>query len=882
MTNLWNWITSLARRMAFRTHRSSLDDELREEMQFHLEMLTRDNEARGMSHDAAVEAARRQFGSATMLREASRSQWSLGWIDAVWEDLRYGVRSLIRTPGISVTAVITLALGIGATTTVVAALDATLLHPIPLHDVDRIVTVCQAGRSESDCEQLSPGNYISVRDARTVLQNVALSQYWSVTLSGRTAAAAVDGALVTSNYFSVLGVTPLLGRLFAPADAGASVNAAAVVILSYPFWLGHFNADPGVVGRTVIVNGIPRTIIGVLRKDDAFPTNVGIWGPIDVPATAVSNRSLFNGSIVLGRLRLGATAADAARDVAAVQRRLMRESPATSAGWRFIAAPLKDFRTSDVRASILLITAAVAGVLLIACANVANLLLVRATAHEREVAVRAALGAGRGQLARQLVLEGLLLSLTGGIFGVIAGDMGVTLAKRSVPADLASFLPGWNNMGVNSHVLLMMLGICVLIGVGFSIVPAFRAARTDLTGALKQGARGSSAGHRTARIRTALVISELALAVILVTAAGLLVQSFTKLTAAGTGLRPDRVLTLHLQLPTASDTSLVNAYHRTVLRRLEAMPGVRRAALIDRLPLSNSNNSSNFVPDSRPSLDILQGPSAHEEVVTRGYFDVMGIPQINGRDFNSSDTRDAVIVNRTLADRYWSGDAIGHTIRVNSGGHDAYTIVGVVGDVRYAGADEAPGPEIYFPMSARLIRNTDVAIQTTGNPAEMIQQVVKAVGAIDPSVAVTQAMTMRAMIARHYSFNSLLANVLAIFALIALVIAAAGIYGVVSYSVAQRTQEIGIRMALGAKYHTVVRMILVEGARVAAIGVVLGIIGAWFAGNALAFLLYGVAPRDSVTLVTVALVLGAVALAASYFPARRAGRVEPVIALRYE
>ena len=882
MTPLWNWLTSLTRRIAFRTRRSSLDDQLREEMQFHLEMLTRDNEARGMSHDDAVEAARRQFGSATMLREASRSHWSLGWADAVWEDLRYGVRSLLRTPGITVTAVVTLALGIGATTTVVAVLDATLLHPISLHDVDRIVTVCQAGPSESDCEQLSPGNYISVRDAQTVFQDVALSQYWSVTLSGRTAATAVEGALATPNYFSVLGVTPLLGRLFAPADASTSANAAAVVILSYPFWKRHFNADPGVVGRIVILNGIPRTIIGVLRKDDAFPTNVGIWGPIDVPATAVSNRALFNGSIVLGRLRPGATATDAAQDVAAVQKQLMRESPTTIAGWRFIAAPLKDFRTSDVRASILLVTAAVVGVLLIACANVANLMLVRATARQREVAVRAALGAGRGQLARQLVLEGLLLSLTGGIFGVIAGELGVTLTKRSVPADLASFLPGWNNMGVNTHVLLMMLGICVLIGVGFSIVPAFRAARTDLTGALKQGARGSSAGRRTARVRTALVVSELALAVILVTAAGLLVQSFTKLTAAGTGLQPDRVLTLHLQLSAASDTSLVNAYHRAVFRRLEAMPGVRHAAFIDRLPLSNSNNSNNFVPDSRPSLDILQGPNAHEEVVTPGYFDVMGIPQISGRDFNSSDTRDAVIVNRTLADRYWSGDAIGHTIRMARQGHDQYTIVGVVGDVRYAGADEAPGPEIYFPMSARLIRSTDVAIQTTGNPAQMTQQVVKAVGAIDPSVALTQVMTMRAMMARHYSFNSLLANVLAIFALIALVIAAAGIYGVVSYSVAQRTQEIGVRMALGAKYHTVVRMILLEGARVAAIGVVLGIIGAWFAGNALAFLLYGVAPRDPVTLVTVALVLGAVALTASYFPARRAGRVEPVIALRYE
>ena len=882
MTNLWNWLTSLTRRMSFRAHRSSLDDQLREEMQFHLEMLTRDSEARGMSHDAAVEAARRQFGSATMLREASRSHWSLGWVDAVWEDLRYGVRSLVRTPGITVTAVVTLALGIGATTTVVAVLDATLLHPISLRDVDRIVTICQAGPSESACDQLSHGNYISVRDARTVLQEVALSQYWGITLSGRTAATAVEGALVTPNYFSVLGVSPLLGRLFTSADAGASATSAAVVVLSYQLWQGRFNADPGVVGHTVILNDIPRTVIGVLRKDDAFPTDVAIWGPIEVPATAVSNRSSLNGSIVLGRLRPGATAADAARDVAALQRQLIRESPATNANWRFIAAPLKEYRTSEVRSSILLVVAAVVGVLLVACANVANLLLVRATAREREVAVRAALGAGRGQLARQLVLEGLLLSLTGGIFGVIAGYVGVTMTKRGVPADLASFLPGWNNMAVNSNVLLIVLGICVLIGVGFSIVPAFRAARTDLTGALKQGARGSSTGHRTARVRTALVVSELALAVVLATAAGLLVQSFTRLTAAGTGLKPDRVLTLHLQMPAASDTSVVNTYHRAVLHRLETMPGVRRAALIDRLPLSNSNNSSNFVADSRPSVDILQAPVAHEEIVTPGYFDVMGIPHLSGRDFNSGDTHGEVIVNRTLADRYWSGDAIGRTIRMDREGHDTYTIVGVVGDVWYAGADEAPGPEIYFPMAARLIRSTDVAIQTTGNPVIMIQQVVKAVGAIDPSVAVTQAMTMRAMMARHYSFNSLLANVLAIFALIALVIAAAGIYGVVSYSVAQRTQEIGVRMALGAKYHTVVRMILVEGARVAAIGVVLGIIGAWFAGNALAFLLYGVAPRDPVTLVTVAFVLGAVALAASYFPARRAGRVEPVIALRYE
>jgi predicted permease len=883
MTGIWGWLSEMVRRVSFRTRRSSLDDQLREEMEFHLAMLARDNEVRGMTPEAAREAARRQFGSSTMLREASRMHWSLGWIDALWQDVRYGVRSLMRTPGITLTVLVTLTLGIGATTTVVAFLDATLLHPIPLRDVDRLVTICQAAPSESTCEQLSPGNYTSIRNVRTVLQDVALSRYWDVTVSGRTAATAAEGALVTPNYFSVLGVTPLVGRSFTQADASAS--GATVVVLSYAFWQSHFNADPGVVGRGVTLNGIPRTVIGVLRKNDGFPTNTAVWGPLTIPANIAANHNYFDGSMVIGRLRPGATVTDAARDIVSIQRRLAYESPATNDNWRLITAPLKEYRTADIRQSVLFLVGAVTGVLLIACANVANLLLVRATTREREVAVRAALGAGRGQLARQLIIEGVLLSLAAGILGALAGEFGVTLAKQGVPADLASFLPGWQAMDVNRHVLQMMLGTCVVIGVGFSAFPAFRAARTDLTGALKQGTRGSTTGRRIARVRSTLVVTEIALAVILVAAAGLLVQSFTKLSAASTGLRLDHVLTLHLQLPATLNASQAAAYHGTVVQRLETLPGVRSAALIDRLPLSNNNSTSNFIPDSKPDLSILQGPNAHMEVVTPGYFTVMGIPQLSGRDFNDGDsdtTVSEIIVNRTMANRYWpDGSAIGHTIRMGLEGRQHYTIIGVAGDVHYAGADEAPGPEVYFPMGKQRW-STDVAIQAVGDLGGMAQQVIRTVGAIDPSVAVTRVLTMRAMMARHYSFNSLLADVLAIFALIALVIAASGIYGVVSYGVAQRTQEIGVRMALGAKYHTVVRMVLLDGARMAAIGVILGIVGAWFTGKTLAFLLYGVAPRDPVTLIVVALILGAVALAASYFPARRAGRVEPVVALRYE
>ena len=405
--------------------------------------------------------------------------------------------------------------------------------------------------------QLSHGNYASIRDARTVFQDVALERYWDVTVSGRTAATVAEGAVVTPNYFSVLGVTPLIGRSFTKADADASRSRVTVVILSYAFWQSHFNGDPGIIGRSVSLNGIPRIVIGVLRRDDAFPTTASVWGPVSVPDSAALNRNFFNGSMVLGRLRPGATAADAARDVAAVERRLALESPTTNDSWRFLVAPLKEFRAGDARPSVLLVVGAVVGLLLIACANVANLMLVRATAREREIAVRAALGAGRGQLARQLIIEGLMLSLAAGILGVLAGKLGVTLIKQNVPADLFSFLPGWQAMGVNGHVLLMMLGVCVVIGVGLSALPAFRAARADLTGALKQGSRGSTVGRRIARVRTTLVISEIALALILVTAASLLVQSFTRLTTAGTGLQPDHVLTLHLQLPSTLDRKSV-------------------------------------------------------------------------------------------------------------------------------------------------------------------------------------------------------------------------------------------------------------------------------------------------------------------------------------
>lgn len=891
MTAIWSWFTTMVRRLSFRARRSSLDDELREEMQFHIDMLARDNEARGMSSQTARETARRQFGSATMLHESSRSHWSFGWIDAIWQDVRYSIRSLVRTPGITITALITLALGIGATVAVIAVLDATLLHPIALHDVDRLVTIAQAPLTGTG-EQLAPGNYISIRDAATVLEDVALLQNWSLTVSGSggAAAAIAEGAVVTPNYFSVIGVTPLIGRVFTPADADAAIPGPTVVVLSYPFWMRHFNGNRAVIGSSVLLNGMPRTIIGVLRKDDGFPTQVDAWGPLHLAANAVSNREQIN-SFVVGRLKPGATAADAARDVAAVQRQLVRESPATNSDWRFVATPLREYRTADVRQSVLLVLAAVIGVLLIACANVANLLLVRAAARAREIAVRAALGAGRAQVARQLLVEGVLLSLAGGVFGLVIGAVGVRSLKHSVPGDLASYLPGWNGMGIDWYVVMLMLGICCAVGIGFSLVPAWRAARTDLTGALKQGARGSTGGRHIARMRSSLVVAEIALAVMLLACAGLLVQSFARITAARTGLQPDHVLTLKLTVPATMDVQHAAAYHQAVLQRLLKLPGVRRAAFINLLPLSNSNNGSNFIPDSRPGLSLMQAPNAHDEVITPGYFATMGIPIVRGRDFNDTDSgvdgdsaASPVIVNRTLAERYWpDGDAIGHTIRMGYEGRYRQTIVGIVGDVWYDGADDVPGPEVYHPMAGSyLVGNTDVTIQTAGDPALMEQRVIRDVAALDPSVAVTRVMTMRAMMTRHYSLYSVLANVLTIFALIALLIAAAGIYGVVSYGVAQRTQEIGIRMALGAKYHGIVRMVLTDGARVAVIGLVLGLIGSWFAGNALAFLLYGVAPRDPATLVVVAAILGAVALIASYVPARRAGMVEPVVALRYE
>lgn len=882
MTSLWNWITSLARRMAFRTHRSSLDDELREEMQFHLEMLTRDNEARGMSHDAAVEAARRQFGSATMLREASRSHWSLGWIDAVWEDLRYGVRSLIRTPGISVTAVITLALGIGATVAVVALVDATLLHPIPLRDADRIVTICQSNEA-SGCYELSPGNFISIRATPTALENMALAQSWDVTVSGRITSNSTAGMTVTPNYFSVLGVTPLLGRLFTRSDADASAQHPTVVIVSYAFWQRQLNGDPNVIGRAVSLNGLPRTVIGVLHSADAFPTSTDVWGPLKLQPDASSDRESVN-SLVIARLRPGASPADASRDVSSIQRHLAKEFPSSNAGWTFAVAPVEAYLTSNIRPAILLIATAVAGVLLIACANVANLLLVRAVAREREISVRAALGAGRAQVACQLLIEGLLLSLTGGVFGVLLGEIGVKVLKNSVPGFFMQFLPGWEHIGINWDVLALTLAVCIVVGVGFSAFPALRAARVDLTDALKQSGRGSTGGRHAARLRKGLVISEIALAVVLLAAAALLIQSSIRVSEASSGLQPDHVLTMTLHLPGTMNENQAVTFNQTALQNLMALPGVQHAAFIDQLPLSNNNSQANFIPDSRPTLLFMQAPIARETYVTQDYFHAMGIPQISGREFNSSDLDSAVsvvIVNRTLANRYWPrGDALGHTIGMNYEGRHRYTIIGVVGDVAYEGADAPPNPEVYHPM--RFAWTTDVAVRTAGDPAAMAPEITKTFTTAEPSIAITQVMTMNAMIARHYAYNRILAGSLSIFAFIALVMAAAGIYGVVSYGVTQRTQEIGIRMALGAKYHTVVRMILVEGARVAAIGVVLGIVGAWFAGNALAFLLYGVAPRDPVTLVTVALVLGAVALAASYFPARRAGRVEPVIALRYE
>ena len=810
-------------------------------------------------------------------------------------DIRFAARQLARSPGFTVVATVTLALAIGAITAVFSVVDGVLLKPLPLGAPDRIMKVASTGRDRK-LSATSPLDYEDMRSRLRSFSSLAAYFTASANLTGDGEPQRVDDAGVGADFWRVIGLSPALGRGFAPNED--QPQAARVVILSDRLWRSRYSGDPHVIGRRMMLDGTPRTIIGVAPPSLTFPEHPDLWTPLVFSKDDLSPEQRGAHWLdVVGRLAPGATVAQANREIVALARRLEQQYPESNTGISGAVKPLQDFVVGNVRPALLTLFAAVAFVLLIACANVANLQLVRASTRETEIAVRTALGAGRWRIIRQLLTESLLISIVGGVAGVLLALWGVALLVRFGPHDL----PRLDEVHLDGAVLAFTALITLGTGVLFGIVPAFGATRARLTAMLKESARGSSGSRTTRRVRGALVVGELALAMLLLVGAGLLVRSFTHLMAVNPGFHPDRVLTFDVSAPETkyADRHALRTLTSDILSHVRAIPGVQSAAVVGGLPLGDFSLRTTVhivgTPKERPG----ERKRTYVTLVSPDYFRTMGIPLIAGRDFTAHDGGGAPIVSvidESLAKRYFAGRSpIGSRIEIgwttdtaSAKGGDTTTVtlggdvIGVVGDVRRFNLATPADAETYIAIDQPTLSTFSVVMRTSGPPTAVEDQVRGAMRAVDPDLPIAQLRLLRELVSESVSQPRFYMALLASFAGIALVLAAVGIYGVISYAVSQRSRELGIRIALGASRTDVMAHVLRPGAALAGAGVAIGIVASLLLTRLIASLLFGVAPVDPVTYVAVAIVLLGVAVAACVVPARRASRVDPLVAMRSE
>ena len=800
-------------------------------------------------------------------------------------DLHYAIRLLWKRPGFTVVAVITLALGIGANTAIFSVVNAVLLSPLPYEDPDQLVMVWEQQVIANQNQQpVTLPNFEDWKAQNQVFEQLALTRNMTFNLTHGEETDRITGARVSSNLYSLLRVKPVLGRDFLEAEG--QPGAEPVALISYGLWQRQYGSDPQLIGKPLQVDGSPYTVVGVLPPGLGFPTPETELVIPFIPLTRERHRA--NHFIrVIGRLRPGLSLAQAGAEMEAIAARLEQQYPDTNTGWRVQLVPLHEQLVGKTRAALLVLLGAVGCVLLIACANVANLLLARAVGRRMELAVRAALGASRWQLIRQLLTESILLSLSGGLLGFLLALWGVPVLTGLSSGSI----PRVEEIGISYRVLGFTVLISLLTGVIFGLVPALRSSSTKLTDSLREGRRGSTGGLLHKRALSALVISEVALALVLLVGAGLMIRSFLSVRQVSPGYDPKGLLTVGVGLSPIKYPELQQqaTFYQDLLAKLETLPGVVSVAGVSKLPVVPVISSSGFTIKGRPVASGHE-PNADFRVVSPRYFQTMGIPFLQGRDFTTRDTKDtpdAVIVNKVMAERFWPNeDPLGQYIQLSAETTRWRQIVGVVGNEKLSGLDAETGPAIYVPLTQNsfpnALRSLVLVVRAAGNPLSLTPSIRQELRSMDQDQALFQARLLEEEISNSLSqrrFNSLL---LVIFAALAGILAAVGIYGVIAYTVTQRTHEIGVRLALGARPVDVLKLILGRGIKLTLIGIGIGLFAAFALTRVLATLLYGVSTTDPATFLGVPLLLTAVALLASYLPARRATKVDPMIALRYE
>ncbi|HEY7497348.1 MAG TPA: ABC transporter permease [Vicinamibacterales bacterium] len=797
--------------------------------------------------------------------------------------MKYAVRILLRSPGFTIVAIAALAIGIGANTAIFSVINTLLLKPLPYRDADRLAMVWERNMPrDRKTNVVAPANFIHWREINRTFEDLAaVSMSYTVTLTGTGEPEELGTQSVSAEVFPLMGVQPVLGRTFAPAENVPNVRLA---VISDRLWHRRFDGDRSITERPVRIDGYPYTIIGVVPSSFAFlDKTIDVWLPIGFrPESRIPRgRSLQ----VVGRLKADATFEGAQQDMIRVAGDLTAMFPDFNTGWSVTVLPLREQLTGPVRPALFVLAGAVGFVLLIACANVANLLLARATSRRRELAVRAALGAARTRLVRQLLSESIVLSLAGGVCGLLLAWWALAFLRTVVAERLT--IQRLEMVGIDGWVLAFTLGSALLSGVLFGIIPALTAAGYSVNESLKEGGRTGSGAHGN-RARSIFVVAEVALALILLVGAGLLVRSFMRLLDVNPGFDPSRTVTMRLTLPGArygGDGQRAQFYTR-FFDDVSTLPGVQAAGAISFLPMTGLGAATSMEIVGQPKPARGQEPVTDVRVIAREYWKAMGVPLLKGRLFDENDPADAtnrVVISETMARRHWPGeDPIGKHVRIAWDGRED-EIIGVVGDVKHYGLDAATiRPMTYWPFARNPYGTMTIAIRTAGNPRQIVHEVTGIVRRLDPALAIAGVRTMDEIVSNSVAERRLTMLLLTIFAGAAVLLAAVGIYGVIAYSVTQRTQEIGIRMALGANGADVLRMIVSRAIALVAIGIAAGAAGALFLTRLITGLLFQVEPGDPATFVAVAAVLTAVALAASIIPGLRATRVDPVIALRAE
>jgi putative ABC transport system permease protein len=813
-------------------------------------------------------------------------------MEMFWQDIRYGIRMLLKAPSLSIVATIALALGIGANTAIFSVVNAVLLRPLPFANSDQLMMVWESDPTRGQVRgTASYPNFADWREQNHVFEHMATYYNNDFILTGRGESTRLQGAVVNADLFPLLGVAPAIGRGFLPTEDKPGAGGR-VVLLSQALFQKRFNSDPNVVNQSIVLNGKNHTIVGVMPQAFQFPIQnepVELWTTVAMDMEGkdpITNERGAHYMNVIARLKPGVSKEQAQAEMTAISSRLEQQYPDKNLHKTTAVEPTLEALVGSIRPALLILLGAVACVLLIACANVANLLLARAMMRHKEMAIRSALGASRMRVVRQLLTESLLLSLTGGTLGLLLAvwwsDLLIALGKQNIPRAL--------QVGLDWRVLGFTLLVSVLTGVIFGLVPALHSSKTELTESLKEGGRSSSDGARRNRIRGTLVVSELAIAVVLLVGSGLLIQSLWRLRQVSPGFESQNLLTLVVGIPEVKyPTEKQAQFYHDLVARIESLPGVTSASSVLPLPLSGDLYRISFETEGRP-VPTGERPSADFFAIEEDYFKTLGVSMLKGRDFTVHDgakDQPVIIVNQAFARKHFPNeDPVGKRIRpgISTTVTDPVMreIVGVVSDVRNRNLSSELRPGYFIPMSQIPFNQMAVIVRTTNDPHSLITAVQNEVHSMDPEVPVFNVKTMDEYIAATVAAPRFNTTLLVIFASVALVLTIVGLYGVMSYSVAQRTNEIGIRMALGARVTDVLGLVFKQGLILVLIGEAIGLAGAFALTRLIRGMLFGVAPNDFITFAAVAVMLAAVALLATLIPARRAARVDPLVALRYE